>query len=199
MCSNELCVVYAAAWLYWLQGLCGIICLLKSGISLLHLITASQNMAALDTAEREKNTKSQWERSERELQLHIHHVLCFIYLYFRGNSRLYTLEPRWPKLDVKHREHASVCLKTSERKTQDSWPDVTKLKFQTQAAKLHELHLFQKPQQKSLFTSDLFTIIMKKFSQTAQSSDSEHSRPSESRCSGSKAQFVQSKWKRQSD
>lgn len=59
MCSNELCVVYAAAWLYWLQGLCGIICLLKSGISLLHLITASQNMAALDTAEREKNTKSQ--------------------------------------------------------------------------------------------------------------------------------------------
>lgn len=74
-----------------------------------------------------------------------------------------------------------------------------KLEFQTQAAKLRELHLFQKLHQKSLFTFDLFTIIMKTFSQTAQSSDSEHSRPSEPRCSGSKARFVQSKWKRQSD
>ncbi|XP_070779995.1 CDP-diacylglycerol--inositol 3-phosphatidyltransferase isoform X3 [Enoplosus armatus] len=40
-------------------GLCGIICLLKSSISLVHLITASQNMAALDAAEREKSMKTQ--------------------------------------------------------------------------------------------------------------------------------------------
>ncbi|XP_056263050.1 CDP-diacylglycerol--inositol 3-phosphatidyltransferase-like [Pseudoliparis swirei] len=43
-----------AAWLYWLQGLCGLLCLLKTGISLVHLVTASQNMAAMDAAEREK-------------------------------------------------------------------------------------------------------------------------------------------------
>lgn len=49
----------APAWLYWLQGLCGTICLLKSGISVLHLITASQNMAALDATEREKTMKTQ--------------------------------------------------------------------------------------------------------------------------------------------
>lgn len=64
MCAgNELffCLLYVlhhvsepAAWLYWLQGLCGTICLLKSCISVVHLITASQNMAALDAAEREK-------------------------------------------------------------------------------------------------------------------------------------------------
>ncbi|XP_071402048.1 CDP-diacylglycerol--inositol 3-phosphatidyltransferase [Centroberyx affinis] len=64
MCmGNELffCLLYIlyyieepAAWLYWLQGLCAVICLLKSGISLLHLITASQNMVAFDAAEREK-------------------------------------------------------------------------------------------------------------------------------------------------
>ncbi|XP_070779993.1 CDP-diacylglycerol--inositol 3-phosphatidyltransferase isoform X1 [Enoplosus armatus] len=69
MCAgNELffCLLYVlhhvqepAAWLYWLQGLCGIICLLKSSISLVHLITASQNMAALDAAEREKSMKTQ--------------------------------------------------------------------------------------------------------------------------------------------
>ncbi|XP_028455495.1 CDP-diacylglycerol--inositol 3-phosphatidyltransferase [Perca flavescens] len=69
MCAgNELffCLLYLlhhleepAAWLYWLQGLCGIICLLKTGISLVHLVTASQNMAALDVAERSKNTKTQ--------------------------------------------------------------------------------------------------------------------------------------------
>ncbi|XP_078125148.1 CDP-diacylglycerol--inositol 3-phosphatidyltransferase isoform X3 [Sander vitreus] len=69
MCAgNELffCLLYLlhhmeepAAWLYWLQGLCGIICLLKTGISLVHLVTASQNMAALDAAERNKNTKTQ--------------------------------------------------------------------------------------------------------------------------------------------
>ncbi|XP_034045950.1 CDP-diacylglycerol--inositol 3-phosphatidyltransferase [Thalassophryne amazonica] len=65
MCmGNELffCLLYIlyhieqpAAWFYCLHGICGIICLLKSGISLLHLITASKNMAALDAAEREKN------------------------------------------------------------------------------------------------------------------------------------------------
>lgn len=48
---------FSAGWLYWLQGLCGIICLLKSGISVLHLITASKNMAAIDAAEREKASK----------------------------------------------------------------------------------------------------------------------------------------------
>uniref|UniRef100_A0A3P8Q7P0 CDP-diacylglycerol--inositol 3-phosphatidyltransferase n=1 Tax=Astatotilapia calliptera TaxID=8154 RepID=A0A3P8Q7P0_ASTCA len=67
MCAgNELffCLLYLlyhieepAGWLYWLQGLCGIICLLKSGISVLHLITASKNMAAIDAAEREKALK----------------------------------------------------------------------------------------------------------------------------------------------
>ncbi|XP_035510174.1 CDP-diacylglycerol--inositol 3-phosphatidyltransferase [Morone saxatilis] len=69
MCAgNELffCLLYLlhhiqepAAWLYWLQGLCGIICLLKSGISALHLVTASQNMAAMDAAERETSAKKQ--------------------------------------------------------------------------------------------------------------------------------------------
>ncbi|XP_034448572.1 CDP-diacylglycerol--inositol 3-phosphatidyltransferase [Hippoglossus hippoglossus] len=69
MClGNELffCLLYIlhhisepAAWFYWLQGLCGTICLLKSGISLVHLITASQNMVALDAAEREESTKLQ--------------------------------------------------------------------------------------------------------------------------------------------
>lgn len=42
------------AWLYWLMGVCGVVCLLKSGISLLHLITASRNMAAIDVADRER-------------------------------------------------------------------------------------------------------------------------------------------------
>ncbi|KAM4530918.1 CDP-diacylglycerol--inositol 3-phosphatidyltransferase [Odontesthes bonariensis] len=69
MCAgNELffCLLYIlhhiqdpAPWLYWLQGLCGIICLLKSGISALHLVTASQNMAAMDAAERESAAKRQ--------------------------------------------------------------------------------------------------------------------------------------------
>ncbi|XP_068581837.1 CDP-diacylglycerol--inositol 3-phosphatidyltransferase-like [Cebidichthys violaceus] len=48
-----------AAWLYWLLGLCGIIYLLKTAISLVHLVTASQNMAAMDAAEREKTVKTQ--------------------------------------------------------------------------------------------------------------------------------------------
>ncbi|KAF6737329.1 CDP-diacylglycerol--inositol 3-phosphatidyltransferase [Oryzias melastigma] len=69
MCAgNELffCLLYLlhhiqepAGWLLWLQGLCGLICLLKSAISVLHLVTASQNMAALDAAEREKAAKQQ--------------------------------------------------------------------------------------------------------------------------------------------
>ncbi|KAF3845884.1 hypothetical protein F7725_002962 [Dissostichus mawsoni] len=44
---------------YTSKALCGVICLLKTGISVVHLVTASQNMAALDTAEREANRKSQ--------------------------------------------------------------------------------------------------------------------------------------------
>uniref|UniRef100_H3C7J0 CDP-diacylglycerol--inositol 3-phosphatidyltransferase n=1 Tax=Tetraodon nigroviridis TaxID=99883 RepID=H3C7J0_TETNG len=64
MCAgNELffCLLYVLhhmeepagkTWLYWLQGVCGLICLLKAAISLLHLVTASQNMAALDASER---------------------------------------------------------------------------------------------------------------------------------------------------
>ncbi|XP_054615624.1 CDP-diacylglycerol--inositol 3-phosphatidyltransferase [Dunckerocampus dactyliophorus] len=48
-----------AEWLYWLLGLSGSVCLLKSAMSLLHLITASQNMVALDAAEREKARKTQ--------------------------------------------------------------------------------------------------------------------------------------------
>ena len=64
MCSgNELffCLLYVlhhvdepASWLRWLQGACGVVCLLKSGVSLLHLVTAARNMAAVDTAERQK-------------------------------------------------------------------------------------------------------------------------------------------------
>ncbi|XP_029914400.1 CDP-diacylglycerol--inositol 3-phosphatidyltransferase [Myripristis murdjan] len=70
MCmGNELffCLLYVlhhieepAAWLYWLQGVCAVISFLKAGISVLHLITASRNMAAVDAAEREKTmTKTQ--------------------------------------------------------------------------------------------------------------------------------------------
>ncbi|XP_029944745.1 CDP-diacylglycerol--inositol 3-phosphatidyltransferase [Salarias fasciatus] len=69
MCAgNELffCLLYLlhhipepAAWLYWLQGVCGVICLLKSAISAVHLVTASQNMAAMDAAERAGAAKTQ--------------------------------------------------------------------------------------------------------------------------------------------
>lgn len=69
MCfGNELfyCLLYVfyhieepAAWLYWLQGLSAIIAIIKSGISLIHLITASQNIAAIDLAEREQSRKTQ--------------------------------------------------------------------------------------------------------------------------------------------
>uniref|UniRef100_A0A3Q4IA20 CDP-diacylglycerol--inositol 3-phosphatidyltransferase n=1 Tax=Neolamprologus brichardi TaxID=32507 RepID=A0A3Q4IA20_NEOBR len=56
--TSKVCSLdFSTGWLYWLQGLCGIICLLKSGISALHLITASKNMAAIDAAEREKASK----------------------------------------------------------------------------------------------------------------------------------------------
>lgn len=64
MCAgNELffCLLYVmyhlqepAGWMYGLLSVCAVISLLKSGISLVHLVTASQNMAALDTAERLK-------------------------------------------------------------------------------------------------------------------------------------------------
>ncbi|XP_023648087.1 CDP-diacylglycerol--inositol 3-phosphatidyltransferase [Paramormyrops kingsleyae] len=63
MCmGNELfyCLLYILhlleepqAWFLWLLGVCGVVSLMKSGISLLHLITASRNMAAIDLAERE--------------------------------------------------------------------------------------------------------------------------------------------------
>ncbi|KAM9779882.1 CDP-diacylglycerol--inositol 3-phosphatidyltransferase [Neosynchiropus ocellatus] len=68
MCmGNELfyCLLYLAyhleqpaAWLFYLQVLCGIICVIKSLISVVHLVTASQNMAALDAAERESAAKA---------------------------------------------------------------------------------------------------------------------------------------------
>ncbi|XP_061906399.1 CDP-diacylglycerol--inositol 3-phosphatidyltransferase [Entelurus aequoreus] len=69
MClGNELffCLLYALhhvqqpeAWLYWLLGLSGVVCVLKSAISVVHLITSSQNMAAMDAAEREIARKTQ--------------------------------------------------------------------------------------------------------------------------------------------
>ncbi|XP_026065277.1 CDP-diacylglycerol--inositol 3-phosphatidyltransferase-like [Carassius auratus] len=64
MCmGNELffCLLYVMyhieepqVWLQWLLGVCSVVCVLKSGISLLHLITASRNMAAIDVADRER-------------------------------------------------------------------------------------------------------------------------------------------------
>ncbi|KAK7938405.1 hypothetical protein WMY93_001731 [Mugilogobius chulae] len=67
MCAgNELffCLLYVmyhiqepAGWLYVLLFVCALISLAKSAISVVHLITASQNMAALDTAERQKDKK----------------------------------------------------------------------------------------------------------------------------------------------
>ncbi|KAJ8364357.1 hypothetical protein SKAU_G00131880 [Synaphobranchus kaupii] len=64
MCmGNELffCLLYIMHYIeetqVWLQGLlvvCGVVCALKSGISLLHLITASKNMAAIDLVDRKK-------------------------------------------------------------------------------------------------------------------------------------------------
>lgn len=51
--------VCPAVWLYGLLGVCGVISLLKSFISVLHLITASQNMAAMDAAERSGRAKKQ--------------------------------------------------------------------------------------------------------------------------------------------
>lgn len=93
MCAgNELffCLLYLlhhiqepAAWLYWLQGLCFIICVVKTGISLVHLVTASQNMAALDVAEREAKRKTQWERGVSE-SLSNKSTLVFIYYYYKG-------------------------------------------------------------------------------------------------------------------
>lgn len=67
MCAgNELffCLLYLlyhleepAGWLYGLLLLCALISLAKAGISAVHLVTASQNMAALDTAERQSSKK----------------------------------------------------------------------------------------------------------------------------------------------
>ncbi|XP_072298924.1 CDP-diacylglycerol--inositol 3-phosphatidyltransferase [Eucyclogobius newberryi] len=67
MCAgNELffCLLYVlhhieepAGWLYALLFLCALISLAKSAISVVHLVTASQNMAALDTAERQSSKK----------------------------------------------------------------------------------------------------------------------------------------------
>ncbi|KAJ8245875.1 hypothetical protein GJAV_G00261240 [Gymnothorax javanicus] len=64
MCmGNELffCLLYIMYYIeetsVWLQGLLAVsavISLLKSGISVLHLVTASRNMVAFDVAEREK-------------------------------------------------------------------------------------------------------------------------------------------------
>ncbi|KAI5097277.1 CDP-diacylglycerol--inositol 3-phosphatidyltransferase [Silurus meridionalis] len=63
MCmGNELfyCLLYVMyyieepqVWLQWLLGVCAVVSFLKSGISVLHLITASRNMAAIDLADRE--------------------------------------------------------------------------------------------------------------------------------------------------
>lgn len=67
MCAgNELffCLLYLlyhipepAGWLYALLFLSFLISMAKSGISAVHLVTASQNMAALDTAERQSNKR----------------------------------------------------------------------------------------------------------------------------------------------
>ncbi|XP_042337482.1 CDP-diacylglycerol--inositol 3-phosphatidyltransferase-like [Plectropomus leopardus] len=56
-----------AAWFYWLQGVCGIICLLKTAFSLVHLFVGVKNMAAIDNAKREVNRKTQLEK-EKERQ-----------------------------------------------------------------------------------------------------------------------------------
>lgn len=50
---NPCVCVFFIVWLQWLLGVCAVVSLLKSGISGLHLITASRNMAAIDLAERE--------------------------------------------------------------------------------------------------------------------------------------------------
>uniref|UniRef100_A0AAZ3QK22 CDP-diacylglycerol--inositol 3-phosphatidyltransferase (phosphatidylinositol synthase) n=1 Tax=Oncorhynchus tshawytscha TaxID=74940 RepID=A0AAZ3QK22_ONCTS len=70
MCmGNELffCLLYVSyyieephVWLQWLLGVCAVVCVLKSAISVLHLITASRNMAAIDVSDRER------ERSKAE-------------------------------------------------------------------------------------------------------------------------------------
>lgn len=67
MCAgNELffCLLYVlhhlenpADWLFLLLGISAIICVLKSAISVLHLVVASQNMAAMDAAQRSMASK----------------------------------------------------------------------------------------------------------------------------------------------
>ncbi|KAL4658351.1 CDP-diacylglycerol-inositol 3-phosphatidyltransferase [Arapaima gigas] len=64
MCmGNELffCLLYMLHFveephvlLHWLLGVCGVVCVLKSGISVLHLVTAARNMAAMDLTDRQK-------------------------------------------------------------------------------------------------------------------------------------------------
>uniref|UniRef100_A0A8C6T5I7 CDP-diacylglycerol--inositol 3-phosphatidyltransferase n=1 Tax=Neogobius melanostomus TaxID=47308 RepID=A0A8C6T5I7_9GOBI len=49
--------VSVTGWLYALLLVCALISLAKAAISVVHLVTASQNMAALDTAERQSAKK----------------------------------------------------------------------------------------------------------------------------------------------
>uniref|UniRef100_A0A8C2CTY6 CDP-diacylglycerol--inositol 3-phosphatidyltransferase (phosphatidylinositol synthase) n=1 Tax=Cyprinus carpio TaxID=7962 RepID=A0A8C2CTY6_CYPCA len=53
-CVQNILYPIDCLWLQCLLGVCGVVCVLKSGISLLHLITASRNMAAIDVADRER-------------------------------------------------------------------------------------------------------------------------------------------------
>ncbi|XP_062382666.1 CDP-diacylglycerol--inositol 3-phosphatidyltransferase isoform X3 [Sardina pilchardus] len=69
MCmGNELfyCLLYVLhyieepySWLQTLLAVCAVISVLKAAISVLHLITASRNMAAIDLAERQEKSKQQ--------------------------------------------------------------------------------------------------------------------------------------------
>ncbi|XP_076153718.1 CDP-diacylglycerol--inositol 3-phosphatidyltransferase isoform X2 [Alosa pseudoharengus] len=69
MCmGNELffCLLYVlyyieepSGWLQALLAVCAVVSMLKAAISVLHLVTASRNMAAIDLAEREEKNKKQ--------------------------------------------------------------------------------------------------------------------------------------------
>ncbi|XP_048089231.1 CDP-diacylglycerol--inositol 3-phosphatidyltransferase isoform X2 [Alosa alosa] len=69
MCmGNELffCLLYVLyyieepyGWLQTLLAVCAVVSMLKAAISVLHLVTASRNMAAIDLAEREEKNKEQ--------------------------------------------------------------------------------------------------------------------------------------------
>lgn len=58
--NNGLLLFSSPVWLQWLLHVCAVVCVLKSAISVLHLITASRNMAAIDVYDRER------ERSKAE-------------------------------------------------------------------------------------------------------------------------------------